>query len=277
DARVALANVCLAQNRLPEAIRLMESAVVERPADVSLALSLASALEAAGRSEDATRFLETRVSGGLEDGRLDFLLGAIAEKRADHAGADKWFARAAQREPASAPRMSAMAEIELARGDADAARRDATAALAADSRVAGAHWILARVLEREGRSEDALTEYGAEIAADAADERAFTALAALARRLGQLEAEWQLLVDAGRRHADAVWPTVYGARNRLDSGQFEDGVRLAQDALKLSPSDRQSAFACFLLADLYNRLGDARRSAEFASKAQAFAGRAGGA
>jgi len=275
DARVALANVCLAERRLPEAIKLLETAVVERPADVSLALSLASALDAAGRAEDATRFLETRVSGGLEDSRLDFLLGAIAEKRSDHAGADKWFARAAEREPRSAPRLSAMAEIELGRGDADGARRDATAALAADSRVAGAHWILARLLEREGRNEDALTEYGAEIAADAADERAFTALATLARRLGQLEAEWQLLVDAGKRHPDAIWPLAYGSRNRLDSGRFDDGVRLAEDALNMSPNDRQSAFACFLLADLYSRKGDARRSAEFAERAKVFAGRAG--
>ena len=275
DARVALANVCLARGRLPEAIRLMETAVVERPADVSLALALASALSGSGRTDDAVRFLETRVSGGLEDGRLDFLLGAIEEQRGDRRKADEWFARAAQREPRSAPRMSAMAGIRLERGDFDGARREASAALAADARVAGAHWILARVLEHEQRGEDALGEYGAEMAADAADERSFAALAALARRTGQLQAEAELLADAARRHPDAVWPLLYSSRNRLDAGRLEDGVRLAEEALTLGPSDRQSAFGCFLLADLYSRMGDTRRSAEFAEKARAFAARAG--
>ena len=277
DARVALANVCLALHRTPEAIRLMETAVVERPADVSLALALAAALQRDGRSDDAMKFLETRVSSGLEDGRLDFLLGTITEGRGDRAGADAWFARAAQREPRSAPRMSAMAEIRLARGDFDGARREATAAIAADARVAGAHWVLARVFEHDGRAEDALGEYGAEIAADGADERSFAALSALARKTGQLQAEGELLADAARRHPDAAWPRLYGSRNRLDAGRLEDGVRLAEEALTLSPNDRQSAFACFLLADLYSRMGDSTRSAEFAEKARAFAGRAGGA
>jgi tetratricopeptide (TPR) repeat protein len=277
DARVALANVCLALHRVPEAIRLMETAVVERPADVSLALALASALQGAGRADDAMKFLETRVSGGLEDARFDFLLGTIAEGRGDRKRADEWFARAAQRESRSAPRMSAMAGIRLERGDFDGARRDAAAAIAADPRVAGAHWVLARVFEHEGRGEEALTEYGAEMAADAADERSFAALSALARKTGQLQAEGELLGDAARRHPDAVWPLLYGSRNRLDSGRLEEGVRLAEEALTLSPNDRQSAFACFLLADLYSRMGDTGRSAEFAARARVFAGRAGGA
>src|SRR6185369_17363576 len=92
DARVALANVCLSQRRVAEAVPLLETSVRERPADVSLALALAAALDASGRSADAARFLESRLSGGLEDGRLDFLLGTLAEKRGDRASADEWFA-----------------------------------------------------------------------------------------------------------------------------------------------------------------------------------------
>jgi uncharacterized protein HemY len=71
-----------------------------------------------------------------------------------------------------------------------------------------------------------------------------------------------------------VWPRLYAARNLLDRGQLENGVHLAEEALALSPNDRQSAFACFLLADLYSRLGDPRRSAEFAEKGKTFAARA---
>jgi arylsulfatase A-like enzyme/Tfp pilus assembly protein PilF len=277
DARARLANVCLAQGRVAEAVPLLETAVRERPADVSLALALASALEATGRGADAARFLETRVSGGLEDGRLDFLLGTLAEKRGDRVGADSWFERAASREPRSAARRSAMAELLLARGDLAGAAREASAALELDPRVAGAHWVLARAAEARGRAADAVNEYGAEIALDASNERSFGALGAAARRLGRLDSEAELLAESMRRHPEAVWPRLYGSRNLLDRGDLANGVRLAEEALSLSPNDRQSAFACFLLADLYSRLGDTRRSEDFARKAKGFASRAGAA
>ena len=277
DARAKLANVCLAQGRAAEAVPLLETAVRERPADVALALALASALESTGRGADAAKFLESRVSGGLEDGRLDFMLGTLAEKRGDRSGADSWFERAAAREPRSAARRSAMAELLLARGDLAGAAREASAALELDPRVAGAHWVLARAAEAQGRAPDALNEYGAEIAVDGSNERSFGALGAVARRLGRLDSEAELLAESMRRHPDAVWPRLYGSRNLLDRGELANGVHLAEEALALSPNDRQSAFACFLLADLYSRLGDARRSEEFARKAKGFATRAGSA
>src|SRR5262249_49022731 len=154
----------------------------------------------------------------------DFLLGTLAEKRGDRAAADASFARAREREPGSAPRRSAMAEILLERGDVDGARREAAAALSIDARVAGAHWVLARILERETRPEDAIPQSGAEIAIDGADERSFAALAADARRLNRLDTEWDLLAESMRRHPDAAWPRLYASRNMLDRGRLDDGV-----------------------------------------------------
>jgi tetratricopeptide (TPR) repeat protein len=277
DARTKLANVCLAQGRVAEAVPLLETAVRERPADVALALALASALESTGRGADAAKFLESRVSGGLEDGRLDFMLGTLAEKRGDRSGADSWFERAAAREPRSAARRSAMAELLLARGDLAGAAREASAALELDPRVAGAHWVLARAAEAQGRAPDALNEYGAEIAVDGSNERSFGALGAVARRLGV----WTPRPSCSpSRCAGTPTPCGRGCTAPAISSTAASSPTASTSRRRrsaLSPNDRQSAFACFLLADLYSRLGDARRSEEFARKAKGFATRAGSA
>ena len=172
-------------------------------------------------------------------------------------------------DPLSAPWHSAMAEVLLNRGDLDGANREATRALELDGRVEGAHFIRATILEQRGRDAEAFEEYGRETALNAVDERSFRALTALARRLGRLDAEAVFLAESLRRHVDAPWPLLYGSRNLLDRQQLEDGIRLAEDALAVASTDRQTVFACFLLADLYSRIGDPRRAAEFAERARA--------
>ena len=272
DAMTALATLYFGERRNREAIPLLEQAVRRRPSDATLAVTLGSALAADGRVADARKFLESRVANGLEDARLHFLLGAMAESRGERPAADAWFARGVAREPRSAPWHAAMAEIFWKRGDLDGAEREAAAALAADPRAEGAHFVRAAVLERRGDEAGAFEEYGREIAVEAVDERSFAALARLAQSLGRGGEEAALLDDAIARHPDTALPRLYRARGMLErSERPEDAVRLAESALELSADDRQKAFACFLLADLYSRLGETGRSADFAARGKAFA------
>ena len=272
DARVALANVYLKQRRYKEAIPALEESVRGRPADATLVYGLAMALRMDGRTSDSDKLLENRLANGLKDARIEFLLGTSAEERGDHAAADAWFAKAIAGEPSSAGSRSALSEVLLRRGDLDGAEREARQAIALDPRVEGAHYCLAAVAERRGRAADAFDEYGQEIANNAVSERSFQGLMTLARRLPRLEDETALLEESARRHPKAPLPRLYAARNLLDRGQdFESAVRLAESGLELARNDREAAFGCLLLADLYNRLGDSARSEEFARRGQALA------
>jgi len=272
DARVALANVYLKQRRYKEAIPALEESIRGRPADVTLVYALATALRLDGRNSDSDKLLESRLASGLKDARMDFLLGTSAEERGDRAAADGWFAKALAEEPTSGGSRSALSEVLLRRGDLDGAAREARQALALDPRIEGAHYCLAAVAERRGRAAEAFEEYGHEIANNAVSERNFQGLMALARRLPRLEDEGALLEESARRHPTAPLPKLYGARNLLDRGRdLESAVRLAESGLELAGSDRESAFGCFLLADLYNRLGDSARSDEFARRGKALA------
>ncbi|HTO75822.1 MAG TPA: sulfatase-like hydrolase/transferase [Thermoanaerobaculia bacterium] len=272
DARVALANVYLRQRRYKEAIPALEESVRGRPADATLVYGLAMALRMDGRTSDSDKLLENRLANGMKDARIEFLLGTSAEDRGDRAAADAWFAKAIAAEPSSAGSRSALSEVLLRRNDLDGAEREARQAVALDPRVEGAHYCLAAVAERRGRAADAFDEYGREIANNAVSERSFQGLMALARRLPRLEDEAALLEESARRHPKAPLPKLYAARNLLDRGQdFESAVRLAESGLELARNDREAAFGCFLLADLYNRLGDSARSEEFARRGQTLA------
>jgi arylsulfatase A-like enzyme/lipopolysaccharide biosynthesis regulator YciM len=272
DARVALASLYFKQHRYGEAISALEDAIRRRPADASLVVALAMALRSGGRARDAEKFLENRLEGGLADARLEFLLGAIAEDRGDRAAADAWFAKGIAGEPRSAAARSALAEVLLNRGDLEGAEREAKLALQIDPRIEGAHYCLAAVAERRGDQAQAFDEYGREVAANAVVERNFQALMVLARRLGRLPEEAALLEESMRRHPDATYPCLYRARNLLDRSEDLPGaVRLAEQGLERASDDRQAAFAFFLLADLYDRLGEPARSSEFARRGKALA------
>jgi arylsulfatase A-like enzyme/Tfp pilus assembly protein PilF len=272
DARVALANVRLKRSRWAEAIPDLEESLRERPADATLAISLAMALRSAGRNADAERLLENRIANGLSDARLPFLLGVIAENGGDRAAADAWFAKGLAADPHSAPSASAFAEVLLNRGDLDGALREADRAIALDPRVEGAHYCRGAVLERRGDAAGAFEEYGREVANNAVSERTFQSLMNLGRRLGRLPEESAFLEASIRRHPDATLPRLYQSRNLLDRAEdLQDAVELAESGLELASTDRQKAFACLLLADLFDRLGDPGRSHQFAERGKALA------
>jgi arylsulfatase A-like enzyme/Tfp pilus assembly protein PilF len=267
DAQTALANVYLRERREKDAIPLLEEAARRRPRDVTIVIALAIALRSASRSGDAEKLLESRVANGLEDGRLDFLLASMIEARGDRVVADTWFRRGAALDPRSAPWHAAMAEVLVNRDDLDGAEHEAAAALEIDPRVQGAHLVRAAVLEKRGRDQEALEEYAREVAVNAVDERSFRALAALTARLSRPDAEAAALNESMRRHPDAAYPRLYLARGLLMRGErLDEALPLALSALGDAVNDRQKAFACFLLADLYNRIGNAASSEEFAAR-----------
>jgi tetratricopeptide (TPR) repeat protein len=69
--------------------------------------------------------------------------------------------------------------------------------------------------------------------------------------------------------AEAAFPLsyFYMARIYLNRGQnYEEAVSLVKKGLDLKPGPAELPLGYFLLADLYNRLGDSRQSEEYVRK-----------
>ena len=72
------------------------------------------------------------------------------------------------------------------------------------------------------------------------------------------------------KNIDATRQSLTDSPEYLDDGnRYPRAIELTEKALKLTLTPKDKAFAYFLLADLYNRTGDAARSKQFAQRGAA--------
>jgi len=272
DAWTMLGTLCHRQGRAGDAVAALEEALRRRPEDPLVSSALATALLSAGRPEEAQRTLEAaqRIQPG--DPRIYFLLGMVAEQEGRDEDAPALYRKALALNPRSAPAHVQLGAIALRHGDVAAAERELAAALELDPRVASARFWRGQILEHEGRLEEAAAAYNEELAVSPRDLRTAYALAEAYGRLGRPAEQETALLDAIDANPAAPTPYLTLAKLYLDRGKrFQQAVGLVEEALKRKPVGPQLALANFLLADLYNRLGDDGRSREYARRGAAVA------
>jgi tetratricopeptide (TPR) repeat protein len=191
----------------------------------------------------------------------------VAEQEGRDEDAPALYRKTLALNPRSAPAHVQLGALALRRDDVATAERELTAALALDPRVASARFWRGQILVHEGRVEEAVAAYNEELAITPRDLRAAYALAEAYARLGRPAEQEQALRSAIDANPAAPTPYLTLAKLYLDRGErFHEAVGLVEEALKRKPVGPQLALADFLLADLYNRLGDQARSREYARR-----------
>jgi arylsulfatase A-like enzyme/predicted Zn-dependent protease len=267
DAWTMLGTLCHRQGRAGDAVAALEEALRRRPDDPLVSAALATALLSAGRPEEAQRTLEAAQRIQPEDPRLYFLLGMVAEQEGRDEDAAALYRKTLALNPRSAPAHVQLSALALRSGNVATAERELDAALGLDPRVASARFWRGQILEHEGRVEKAVAAYNEELAAAPRDLRTAYALAEAYARLGRPADQEKTLQDAIDANPAAPTPYLTLAKLYLDRGErFQQAVGLVEEALKRKPVGPQLALANFLLADLYNRLGDQGRSREYARR-----------
>jgi arylsulfatase A-like enzyme/predicted Zn-dependent protease len=267
DAHTALGNILLRRERFAEAAAAFGRALELKPVDPMLALGMATAQFETGKPADAEATLLSSLRFNPKDSRHYLLLGTIAESRKDTRRAQTWFAKVRELDPASGAVDSALAEIAFQNGDFAAAESHIADALRKDPKTRGAHFYRAQILEARGDVDRAIRELREEADIEPRDSRTLTALLALFRKAGRLEEEEAFLQSLVRKRPEFPKGYLYLSKNYLDRRRnLETAAELARAALELEPAPPDRAFAFFLLADIYNRLGDPARSGEYAEK-----------
>ncbi|MGD1148832.1 MAG: sulfatase-like hydrolase/transferase [Thermoanaerobaculaceae bacterium] len=267
NAWTMLGGLCHREGRVADAVAAYEEAVRRRPGDPAMSSALATVLLTAGQPEEARRTLEAARSNHPEDPRIYFLLGTVAEEEGRLNDALVLYRKTLALNPLSAPAHVMIGALALRHRDVATAEQELNAALELDPAVAGARFWRGQILEQQGRGEEAIAAYSEELAATPRDLRTAYALAEAYSKLGRSTEQEKTLRDAIDANPTAPVPYLTLAKLYLDRGEhLEDAVRLVEDALKRKPVGPQLALANFLLADLYNRLGDAVRSQEYARR-----------
>jgi tetratricopeptide (TPR) repeat protein len=275
DAHFSLGNIYYKSKRFEEALESFKISLDLKPDDSFAVINIANALQALGRSEEAERFVLDRLAKGLEDPQLYFLLGNVRVRRGDPDGAVPYFEQCLAANPQSASAHNALAAIYLNKDRLDEAEAHLEAAAAISPRLTSLRFNQAQLFEKRGRFDEAAESYLQEIQDSPRNFRALFNISRVYRLAGREDDELTTLKRTIEVEPDFPVAYFYLARIHLRRGQdYEEAIALVHKGIDLQPPPSELPLGYFLLADLYNRVGDNARSAEYARRGQAAAGAA---
>jgi tetratricopeptide (TPR) repeat protein len=160
----------------------------------------------------------------------------------------------------------------IAKNDLGRAAENFRKALDLDPQLMNAHYRLAWIAEKQGRLREAEAEYQKEIEITPGHFKALYNLAHVYQMTGELDKERETLEKC--LDADPKFPLTYFYLARLyfvRGERTQEAIDLVKKGIDLKPDKAALPVGYFLLADLYNRVGDSARSRECAEKGRALA------
>jgi len=272
DAHFSLGNIYFRQRKFLEAVEAFKKSLELKPDDSFTVINIANSYVSLGRFEEAEAFVVDHLKKGFSDAQLFYLLGSMSVRRKEYDKAVEYFEECLAQNPDSAASHNALSAIYINQGDLGRAEEHIRAAMALNPKLTSVHYNRAQIFEARGDLNAAAESYREEIASSPRHFKALFNLARVYRKMGRADDERACLEKAIEVDPDFALPYFYLARIRLNRGEdYRGAVDLVRKGLELKPGQSDLALGYFLLADLYNRLGDGALSRDYALKGQALA------
>jgi len=179
-------------------------------------------------------------------------------------------------DPLSAPAHVRLAALALRRGDLNTVSAELDAALRLDPRVAEVNLFRGQLFERQSRFEEASQAYRNELRSSPNSLPAAIALSRLEGRLGRPVEQERVLRNAIQENPRSPGPYLVLAMTFLQRGErYVEAAELAELGLQQNPKGQELQMAYFILANLYQRLGNSEQASEY-SRLAAQAAESGG-
>lgn len=267
DGFFALGNVYFKARRFQEAVEAFTRALELKPDDSFAVINVANCYAALNKLELAEQFIQEQVKRGFDDPQFYHVLGTLYALRNNYDKALPYFEECLRKNPRSASAHNAIAAICLNRDNLACAEEHLRAARELNPTLLNLRYNLAQALRK---AEPAPGSHG-------------TLPARNCRFSQPLQGPVQpgpplppAAPGTGRTGNPAAGPSgqpgfsltyFYIARVYLRRGErFQEAVDLVKKGLELKPDKENLPLGYFLLADLYNRLGDYATSEQYASK-----------
>jgi arylsulfatase A-like enzyme/predicted Zn-dependent protease len=268
DAHFSLGNVLYKARRFPEALDAFRRSLDLKPDDSFTVINIANCYQALGRFDEGERFVLDYIASGFEDAQLYFLLGNLKVHQNQPDKAVPYFEKCLEANPRSASAHNGLAAVFLnreAEGDLARAEEHLSAAAAINPTLLSLRYNTAQLREKQGRLAEAADLYRAEIEDSPSNFRALYNLSRVYRQMGREDDELATLKRTIETEPNFPLPYLYLARIYLRRGiDYEEAVRLVEKGIALKPAPAELPLGYFLLADLYNRLGDNAKAEEYA-------------
>jgi len=269
DAYFTLGNIYFRLNQFGTAITYFRQSLALKPDDIFAALNIANCYLKMGQSGEAEKFLLEFSRKGFPDSQIYFLLGNIKFFEQKYDEAINYYQECLNLNPDSASALNALGAVSTLRGELEKAETYLQRALQINPELTNANYNLAQVYELKGMTEKAIEAYRQELVHTPRHFKASFNLARLYRLLGETQEEERLLRVC--LQTDPTFPLTYFylARILLNQGkELATAISLVQKGIELKPEPKDLALGYFLLADLYNRLGNNSLSQQYARKGQ---------
>ncbi len=270
DAYFALGNIYFRERRYTEALKQFQIAMGLNPDDSFSAINVANCYVGLRQPDKAEAYMLDFLKRGLKDSQIYFFLGNLNYRRKKYDAAIPYFRQCLSLNSESASAYNALAAIYYLQDNLAEAEKNSREALRLSPKLSSVHFNLAQIMEKEGRSDAAEAEYKAELDVTPSNFKACYNLARLYRQMGRTDEERAMLEKGVKMAPEFPLNYFYLARLDLNRGEnLQEAIDLVLKGIELKPLGKDLALGYFLLADLYNRLGDQAKSEEYARKGRA--------
>jgi arylsulfatase A-like enzyme/Tfp pilus assembly protein PilF len=260
DAHVALGNFLMRARRGQEAIQTFQQALALQPDNSVAIVNLANAYRARGEHAAAIEGYRRALSLDAKSPQLWFQLASLYLDLGRLPEAEQTFRRALETNETMGAAWNGLGAIAWARGRAEEAERLVRKGLELEPEQRTASFNLGRILEQRNDRDGALALYRQELERYPDNGKARFNLAQLLRERGDRRG-YLLELQASIEKAPDFGPAFFVlAREELAAGGLDTAFDIARRGLEVDPRSELAPLGHYVLADVWNRRGDAEQA-----------------
>jgi arylsulfatase A-like enzyme/Flp pilus assembly protein TadD len=267
DAYFTKGNLYFKSGDFDNSLASFFQALEKKPDDSFTIINIANSYIMKGDFEEAEKFLLSIMDTIPPDSQINLILGNINYAQKEYDQAEDYYKECSRLNESSASAYSALGGIYVIQENLDEAERYLRKAEEFNPQLHNLQYNFAQFYEEKGEMAAALRAYLKELENVPHNFRASYNLARLYRLQGDKAKEEEYLDITLENNPNFPLTYFYLARIYLSRGEnYPDAISMVEKGIELKPEDKELPLGYFLLADLYNRLGDSAKSLEFAQK-----------
>lgn len=272
DAYFAMGNLYFKEKNFEKALEYFFQVLSRQPNDTFTVSNIANSYIMMDELDEAEKFLLSIIDALPPDSQINLIMGNINNAQREYDTALAYYKKCIELNPASASAYNAIGGIYVVQKNLDKAEEFLREAEKRNSKLMNIHYNLAQLLEERKDFTQAETEYKKELENIPHNFRASFNLSRIYRLRGDVANEETYLEETLNSNSNFPLGYFYLARIYLNrSEKYHEAISLVEKGISKKPKDKDLVLGYFLLADLFNRIGNNAKSLEYAQKGQELA------
>jgi arylsulfatase A-like enzyme/Tfp pilus assembly protein PilF len=255
EAYLVRGNLLLKDQKFEEARKSFQNALSRNPNFPSAIFGIANAYEREKNWDAARSGFQRLTEIDPNDSKAFFHLGDIALAQKQYSDALNHFKKVVELDPEQSIYRNRLGACYLEMKQYDPALSNFSKALELNPRTPNAHFNTALAYEETGKPDAAIPEYRKELELFPESYVAHFNISRIYRSEGKRPEEKQELENCIQKQPDFGLAYLYLAKNEMDSGDLQRAKTLAEEGLEKTKEKEQLPLGHYILADIYNRLG----------------------